>query len=287
MLRMRSSRPWWKSRQAPRPTRRPDPPGATTENVGQYSREEQRRGPGPPRRVVCVVGWGRGCIVGRMPADFHHRLLSYQPGSTSTSPLGEAASNACGPPDRAGAVRRAGCHGHPVQRRRGVGAAGAAHRAAGLGRRQPADARVAGAGAAGERLPDRGGHGIGTRQHRQRPGSRRADDDHRTGRQRHLLHPRAGGCPGGDERAVERGLGDHRLQRPAGGAARVRRDARALGQSGAVLLDAARRTGQQFPARGRQRRGAGEPGDRQPGGHRQRRSTCRRRPALTMCASGR
>ena len=32
----------------------PHPPGATTENIGQYSREEQRR--------------GRGCIVGRMPA---------------------------------------------------------------------------------------------------------------------------------------------------------------------------------------------------------------------------
>ena len=50
-----------KVRRAPRPTRRPREPGATTENIGQYLKKEQRR--------------SRGCIVGRMPADFHHGLL--------------------------------------------------------------------------------------------------------------------------------------------------------------------------------------------------------------------
>ena len=40
----------------------PRSPGATTENTGQYLREEQRR--------------ERGCIARRMQPAFHHGLLS-------------------------------------------------------------------------------------------------------------------------------------------------------------------------------------------------------------------
>ena len=45
--------PWWKSRRSMETGEAPRSPGATTENIGPYSMEEQRR--------------ERGCIAGRMP----------------------------------------------------------------------------------------------------------------------------------------------------------------------------------------------------------------------------
>jgi hypothetical protein len=50
--------------------------GATTENIGQYLREEQRsQRPGSPPRVFQRGGVERGCFAGRMQPDFHHGLL--------------------------------------------------------------------------------------------------------------------------------------------------------------------------------------------------------------------
>ena len=51
------------SRRAPRATRRPHWQGATTENIGQYSRKAQRRQARGPRRVFPnPLGWEAGCI---------------------------------------------------------------------------------------------------------------------------------------------------------------------------------------------------------------------------------
>jgi hypothetical protein len=45
----------------------PDWQGATTENTGQYLREEQRRQARGPRRAFrSALGWETGCIAGRM-----------------------------------------------------------------------------------------------------------------------------------------------------------------------------------------------------------------------------
>ena len=43
------------------PCAAPGSQGARSEHIGRYVSDEQRREPGPPRRVVCVVGWDAGC----------------------------------------------------------------------------------------------------------------------------------------------------------------------------------------------------------------------------------